>query len=306
MVNLKEEIKIDSAEVSKKLETFIQKKVSELARNGIIIGLSGGLDSAVVAYLCVRAVGHKKVLAVVMPEKETAPRTIIDAKMLSLLLNIPLRTVNITPYLKKFGIYKLLPGKYLPRFLKKKIVKKFYQVYGREAGESVFASSLDGLKGKKHTKWLARSNAYYRIKHRIRMVVLYLMAELENRLVAGAANKTEFLIGFFVKHGGDDASDIMPIMSLYKTQVRQLAHSLGVPEEIIQKEPSPDIIPGITDEFALDVSYEELDLILLGLDKHLTHQEICWQTESDIETVKYVEKLKSRSAHMREVFVPEI
>jgi len=99
------------------------------------------------------------------------------------------------------------------------------------------------------------------------MVLLYLNGELENRLVVGAANKTEYRIGFFVKHGCDDDADIMPILGLYKTQVRELARYLNVPADIREKPPSPDIIPGITDEEAIGIPYEELDLTLMAIEK---------------------------------------
>ena len=116
------------------------------------------------------------------------------------------------------------------------------------------------------------------------MILLYLYGELENKLVVGAANKSEYKIGFFVKHGCDDAVDIMPLLNLYKTQVRELARYLKIPSRIIKKPPSPDIIPGICDEEAIKISYEKMDLILLALEKG-------WEI-NDIAKVLAIEKDK--------------
>ena len=127
--------------------------------------------------------------------------------------------------------------------------------------------------------------------------MLYSYAEHENRLVVGTANKTELMTGFFVKYG-DSAADIMPLLPLYKTQVKQLARFLNIPKKIIDKAPSPDLLPGITDEFALGITYEKLDLILWGLERNMETKEIT-KTGVKPETVEYVKELVRRSEHMR-------
>ena len=93
------------------------------------------------------------------------------------------------------------------------------------------------------------------------MIALYYEAEQRGYAVVGTTNKTEYLTGFYVKWG-DDSSDIEPIMHLYKTQVFELAKEVGLPQKIIKKEPSPDLAPGISDEFAIGLSYTNLDRIL--------------------------------------------
>jgi NAD+ synthase len=126
-------------------------------------------------------------------------------------------------------------------------------------------------------------------------------------MVTGAANKTEISIGFLVKYGCDDAADVMPLLGLYKTHVRQLAKYLDVPEEIIDSPPSPDLIPGITDEYAIGLSYEMLDLILHGLERGLPHEQIALQLECDPEVVDYVRGLKEKSKYKREIpYVPDL
>jgi NAD+ synthase len=161
---------------------------------------------------------------------------------------------------------------------------------------------LLGLRGK-FSSYLRKSNAYYRIKHRLRMALLYYHAELENKLVVGAANKTELSIGFFVKHGIDDAADIMPLLNLYKTQVRMLAEQINIPSNILNKSPSPDIIPGIVDEQAIGLRYEKLDLILECLEKGLSVEKIMKKIEIDRKTISKVKLLVERSEHMRKLYI---
>ena len=134
--------------------------------------------------------------------------------------------------------------------------------------------------------------------------MLYRYGEVENRLVVGAANKSEYQIGYFVKHGCDDATDIMPLLNLYKTQVRALARYLEIPSRIIEKPPSPDILPGITDEEAIGISYEKLDLILLALEKAANPGEIANFLRIEEKEVEYVRTLLHKSEHMRKNYTP--
>jgi NAD+ synthase len=138
----------------------------------------------------------------------------------------------------------------------------------------------------------------------MRMILLYYHGELENRLVVGAANKSEYEIGYFVKHGCDDATDIMPLTGLYKTQVRGLARYLNIPARIIEKPPSPDILPGIIDEEAIGIPYEKLDLILLALKKGWELGEIARSVGVNEKKVVYVRNLIQKSEHMRKPYDP--
>jgi NAD+ synthase len=128
------------------------------------------------------------------------------------------------------------------------------------------------------------------VKARIRMVYLYYYANKLNRLVCGASDKSETMIGYFTKWG-DGAADISPIMDLYKTQVRQLALHIGVPAEIVAKPPSPGLWPNQLAEKELGIKYETLDLILFGLEHFMKPKEIAEQLNLSI---KLVEKVKRR------------
>jgi len=304
---LKAEMQIETEKVALSLESFIREYTDKLEREGVIFGLSGGVDSAVVAALCERALGPEKVLALVMPEKDSKKEHTKNALNFARELNIEAKLVDITPYLEKLGVYKLFPwdktlswGK-----LKGVLVKKAYHFYERKTGKIPFLESLSGFKDKEYSSYLARGNAYYRIKHRLRMILLYLYAELENRLVVGAANKTEYKIGYFVKYGCDDATDIMPLRNLYKTQVRELARYLNIPARIIEKSPSPDVMPGLADdEEVIRISYEKMDLILLALEKGWKLADIVTALEIEEDKVIYIKNLVQKSEHMRKNYVP--
>lgn len=304
--DLKPQMKINPEEISLSLGNFIREHVEKLEREGVILGLSGGIDSAVLATLCKRAVGPEKTLALILPERDSEEEHIRDALDFAKELGIETRLIDITPHLKKLGIYRLAPLSQIPftRKLRGFLIKKLIKYYERRTGEHPFSASMTGLRGKEFSSFISRRTAYYRIKHRMRMVLLYLHGELENRLVIGAANKSEFQIGYFVRHGCDDATDIMPLVRLYKTQVRELARYLNIPSKIIDKPPSPDILPGIVDEEAIGVPYEKLDLILLALERGWEKAEIAQTLAIEEKRVMYVRDLVLKSEHMRKVYVP--
>jgi len=291
--------------VALSLGNFIREYTDKLEREGVILGLSGGIDSAVIAALCVRALGSKKTFALIMPEKDSKKEHTKDALNFAQELGIKAKLVDITPYLEELGVYKLFPLDKLLSLgkLKGALVRKAYHFYERKTGKLPFLESLSGFKDKKYNSYLAKGNAYYRAKHRLRMILLYLYAELENRLVVGAANKSEYKIGYFVKHGCDDATDIMPLLNLYKTQVRELAHYLNIPARIIEKPPSPDVMPGFADdEEVLRISYKKMDLILLALEKGWEVSDIVKTLEIEEDEAIYLKNMMQKSEHMRRIY----
>lgn len=301
-------MKIDPATVASRIEEFIRRKVDEFQRDGAILGMSGGIDSSITAILTTRALGPDKVLALLMPERDSSPQSKTDALKVINMLGIQYREVNLTPILTAIGIYKLIPLRFLGvRGIKEAVVKEQHRRQAAAIGELPFRAGLLGTRELGTQKELINAgNAYARVKHRIRLVILYYYADLENRLVVGTTNKSEAMTGFVVKWG-DNVADIEPILPLYKTQVRQLAAYLGVPREIIEKAPSPDLLPGIVDEVALGIDYETLDKILWGLEQG-------WDTGQIISTfgveeaqVEHVREMVRRSQHMRELPpVPDI
>ena len=305
---LKAGMEIEPEKVSLSLEDFIKEYTEKLEREGVILGLSGGVDSAVIATLCVRALGPKKTFALIMPEKDSKKEHAEDALNFARELNIEAKFIDITPYLEELGIYKLFPLDKLLSLgkLKGALIRKAYHFYERKTGKIPFLESLSGFKDKEYSAYLAKGNAYYRVKHRLRVLLLYLYGELENRLVVGAANKSEYKIGYFVKHGCDDATDIMPLLNLYKTQVRELANYLNIPARIIKKPPSPDVMPGLTnDEEVIRISYEKMDLILLALEKGWKLSDIVKAIKIEENDVIYIKNLIQKSEHMRKIFIPK-
>ncbi|MDD4876857.1 MAG: NAD(+) synthase [Dehalococcoidales bacterium] len=290
-----EHLRIDSEKVSQKLAAFIQNSVKSSKTKGVIIGLSGGLDSSTVLALAATTFPPHKILGLIMPERDSSLDSESDAKLIAKITGIKYDRVELTPILDKMGIYQHIPKViFSQKNLAGAAVMGGYKLYTKLTGERPF---LSGLKGT-NFGLIKRTNAYYRMKHRLRRTILYSYAERENLLVMGTINKTEYLTGFFVRYG-DNAADIMPLINLYKTQVWLLAKFLRIPDKIINKAPSPDLIPGITDEFAIGISYEKLDLILSELSRNETIQDIATISNTKPKTIEYVKELVKRSEYMR-------
>ncbi len=288
--------------VSSLIEKFIREKMIEFQRDGVILGMSGGVDSSLVASLAVRALGSEKVLALLLPERDSSPDSKSDALLEIARLGIEYREIKLTPFLKKFGIYRLVPLQILGlRRFKETVVRKQHESQKKEIGEMPFRAGLLGTINLGNSKKLIDAgNAYTRVKHRMRLITLYYFADLENRMVLGTTNKSESLTGFVVKWG-DNVADIEPILPLYKTQVWQLAKYVGVSQKIIDKAPSPDLIPGIVDEIALGIEYKTLDKILWGIEKSWDNLKISSENNVEDEQINHVRELISRSQHLREL-----
>lgn len=294
-MSLVDELQMDSESVATAIIDFIKNKVQAFQRDGIIFGLSGGLDSACIAGLAVKAIGTESLLALIMPERDSSPKSIEDAELVAAAFGIKTKLIDLEPVLDSIGIYDTQAAKILDKnVVPSKVFRLAYKMFPRD--KSPF---IGGLLGTKHP-WMREVESYYRIKHRLRMVTLYRWAEYYNYLVVGTSNLTEALIGFFVKYG-DGAADIMPIESLYKTQVRALSRFLSVPQTVIDKSPSPDLLPGITDELAIGITYEKIDPILLGLTKGMEDESIAKDVGVKKATVEYVKKLIKLSEHMRHI-----
>jgi NAD+ synthase len=301
-VMTEESMQIDPAQVAEQIEEFIRRQVDEFQRDGVVVAMSGGLDSAVVAGLATRALGPERVKTLLLPERDSSPDSRTDALLEIERLGLQYEEVSLTPMLSAMGIYGLTPLRMLGiRRLKAAIVQHQHRVQAEALGEMPFRAGLLGTRDLGEQKHLIDTgNAYTRIKHRMRMVTLYYYADLENRLVLGTTNKSEFMTGFVVKWG-DNVADIEPLLPLYKTQVRQLASYLGVSEKILDKPPSPDLIPGIVDGLALGMDYETLDRILWGLELGGTAERIVETQQVTAAQVEHVREMQHRSEHLREL-----
>ncbi|MCE5202063.1 MAG: NAD(+) synthase [Synergistaceae bacterium] len=285
----------DPAAVVERITTFLIDQVRGQNRDGAILGLSGGVDSALDAFLAVKALGPSRVSLLFLPERDSSPQSRADAVRVATILGVPLQIVSITPLLRAVGAYRLEPpARFIPRTFQERYVVQRYRAL-QEGQPSTFLRTLRGGDG---VEELRRSNAYLHIKHRLRMVMWYYWGELRNQMIVGNCNLTEKMTGYFIRYG-DSGSDVDLIAGLYKTQVWQLASFVGVPEEIVRKAPSPDIAPGMTDEFALQMRYEVLDQILWGLAHAVDPVVIEDETGATAQQLAYVQELVRLSAPMR-------
>jgi len=252
---------------------FIKDQIfTHFRREGAVVGISGGIDSAMTTALSVRALGKDKVLGVFLPEKESNPISLTYGELLAKKLGIRTEKVDLTQALESLGCYKK----------RDEIIKKIFPGYGSSYKIKIglpqdllerdrinyFSLKMISPKGEEKSFRLSKEGllgivAATDMKQRSRMLQLYYYAEKLNYLVIGTTNLSEYAQGFYVKFG-DGGVDLEPIAHLYKTQVYQLAKFLDIPEEIIKREPSPDTFSAVVSdqEFFFCMPYDMLDLLL--------------------------------------------
>jgi NAD+ synthase len=292
----KDVLKLDSKSEVERICGFLQQKLRDVKRDGIVIGLSGGVDSALSAALCVKAIGKDKVFGLILPEKESNPVSAKYAVKHARQLGIETETVDITPTLEAFGTYKKrddLIREVFPDYDSKSKSKITLpaNLLSRDS-LNVFTLKIDDGKGNVKTarlnkKMLNGIVAATDTKQRTRMMHLYYYAEKKNYIVCGTTNKTELIEGFFVKYG-DGGVDIEPLSHLYKAQVYQLSEYLGVIREIIERAPSPDTwsFEVSDEEFYFRIPYEILDLLLFAWEYNIPTERVCEVMDLNEEQVK--------------------
>jgi len=250
----------------------------KLKKRGAIVGVSGGIDSSVVLALCAKTFGPEKVLAIMMPEKDSSPESKELATLLCEKFKVPYILEDITDAVKGFGCYirrdeavKRVFPEYDPKTYKMKIVlKDDKEAKGKLNLFYLTIIAPDGsvksqrLRLAEYLQIVAASN----FKQRSRTNMLYYYAEAKNYAVIGTGNKNEHEQGFFVKYG-DGGADVKPIAHLFKTQVFQLAEFLGVPEEIRKRTPTTDTYSAeqTQEEFFYKMPFEVMDRIWDGWQK---------------------------------------
>jgi NAD+ synthase len=208
--------KIDIRQDTQRIEEFIREYCQKSGFNKLILGLSGGIDSALSAALAVRAVGKENVHALMLPSRDSNPDSEGDAIIVA-------KALGIKYEIREIGF----------------LVEDYFS----------------------HTEKKASALRIGNWKARCRMMLLYDLSAKLNALVVGTSNRTELLVGYFTQHG-DGACALEPIGHLYKTEVRQMAQYLGLPQCVIDKAPTADLWEGQTDEAELGITYPELDEIL--------------------------------------------
>ena len=196
-------LQIDPAVVCLEIQDLIRTTMDRLARDGAVVPLSGGLDSAVAATLTVRSLGPERVHLLHMPERDSKRIHRDHARCMAEFLGVPLTTRSLSPLLCASGTYRLLPLRFIPgRRLRAWLVR-----YARSRFLKDESNLLAGRLQPEANSWVAKGAAYAVTKHRFRMAVVYRYAQARNLMVVGAANRTEWLTGTFTKWGVDHCAD---------------------------------------------------------------------------------------------------
>jgi len=282
----KDILRLDAEAEADRICRFIKEQtVQRYKRKGLVVGISGGLDSAVITALCVRTLGPDRVFGLLLPEKESSPASELYARELADKFGVKVKRVDLTGVITQLGAYKD----------KNDVIKGLCQDYDPDrdktsmslpadlldhAGLSIFSLTVKKPDGSERRYRLSAENlqkivAAQNLKQRSRMMQLYYHAEQLNYVVAGTTNRTEAEQGFFVKYG-DGGVDIESIAHLYKTQVRQLGRHLGVTENILNRKPSPDTWTGeVSDEqFYFRMPFDVLDLLLYAWNQGVPRENV--------------------------------
>jgi NAD+ synthase len=264
LFELPDELAIDTGVARRVISGFIRGQLDQAGFERCVLGLSGGIDSALVAYLVRDAIGAENLLCVMLPYRTSSPASRADAETIIADLGCPSELVEITPMVDGYFGADGTPG---------------------AGGQAVVDAPA-----------LRRGN----FMARMRMSVLFDKSAQFEGLVVGTGNKTESLIGY-TTHYGDNACAFNPIGDLYKSQVRQLAAAVGVPRAVIAKAPSADLWPDQTDEGEGAFSYPLLDRVLYWrIDRRRSTDELA-SMSFDRALVERVERMVATSEFKRQV-----
>jgi len=300
--DIKKEMLKNSENLKKKLSAFIKNTVrDQFKKEGIVIGVSGGVDSAVIAALSVDALGPDRVYGLILPERESTPSSRELAIDLCRALKIRYEEVPITPMLESFNVYakkESLIRELFPQFDPAIHTTSLSRPPMIAAEKVLNIPSLILLKNRKaiSTKRLSAPQFLYvlslqNVKQRTRMIVEYMHAEKMNYAVCGTTNKTELLTGFFVKYG-DGGVDMEPIANCYKLQVYKLAELLNIDKRIISRAPSPDTWSHFTsdEEISLRIPYDILDQLLYAEENNIPSEIVQHSTKLDKKQIEWARK----------------
>ncbi|MBN1763997.1 MAG: NAD(+) synthase [Sedimentisphaerales bacterium] len=290
-------LKLDYAQEVEKISKVMRDSLIQFKKRGVVVAMSGGIDSSAVAALSVHALGKDKVFGLLMPEKDSSSDTLRISRHLADTLGISVVHEDISEILEAVGCYRRRDEairSVVPEYTsayKSKIVlpgvmdEDTYRIF------SVIVQAPDG----RITKARLTPSAYLGIvaatnfKQRVRKMLEYYHADCLNYAVTGTPNRQEYDQGFFVKLG-DGAADIKPVAHLYKTQVYQIAEYLGVPEEICNRPPTTDTysMPQSQTEFYFSVPYDKMDLCLYGKNNGISISEIAAAADLTADQVERV------------------
>jgi NAD+ synthase len=300
-------LKLDAKQTVEKIIKTIHHQVRAILRKkGVIIAVSGGVDSSVCAALCTKALGKENILALSLPERDSSSDSIKLGQLLTDSLGIQLQTKDITPMLEGAQCYKL-QGEAIRQVFpdygegwKQKVTLPSILEHDRLNVSHLTVQSPDGeskssrMPLQAYLQLIAATN----LKQRTRKMTEYLFADRLNYAVCGTPNRLEYDQGFFVKLG-DGSADFKPIAHLYKTQVYQLAEALDIPEEIRTRPPTTDTfsLPQTQEEFYFSLPYGQMDLCLYGFNHSIPSSETAQATHLTPEQVERVYKDIEKKRH---------
>lgn len=257
----------DALQLADRISAWLMEQFEQSGAARFVLGLSGGIDSAVVAGLAARGIGPEKVLGIMMPSASN-PDDAEAARLVADAFGIPTLMVDLTEATTTLLAAMPSPG---------------------AVQQALDADQPAGA----HAQQLAHAN----LKPRLRMTTLYYVANLCHGVVLGTGNKTESMIGYFTKYG-DGGVDLKPISQLYKREVREVARAIGVPQPVIDRPPSAGLWAGQTDEQEIGLTYDELDSTLAAIERGDTEN-------IDSATLERVQQMIRASEHKRRP-VPEM
>jgi NAD+ synthase len=308
---------IDAGSEAERISALLRHIVlGDLRRRGVVVGLSGGIDSSVVAALAARALGPERVLGLLLPERDSSADSVRLGGLVAERLGIDVRTESIEALLEACGAYdrqaaaaRLVFPEYGPGW-RCKIVLPPLDAGRLNVFELVVADpSGHEQRARPTSEALLQLIAATNFKQRLRMSMEYYHAERLRYAVAGTPNFVEYDQGFFVKHG-DGAADVKPIAHLYKSQVYRLAEHLEIPAEVLERQPTTDTypLPQTQEEFYFALPYAQLDLCLWAFDHEVPKDEVAsvlGLTEAQVRVVFDDIAAKRRAArYLHHVPVP--
>lgn len=296
-LDLKKELDIDLAHERDRISERLRGALRDhLRRRGLVVAMSGGIDSSVCAALAVAAIGRERVFGLLLPERDSSSTSSQRGRLLAEHLGIQYLAVDIAPALEALGCYEWRDAAIRATFpeygdgWRNKIVidggahgrVNFYRLVVEDPAGRTQSTRLDP---KNYLQIVAATN----FKQRVRKTLEYFHADRLNYAVVGTPNRLEYDQGFFVKNG-DGSADIKPIAHLFKSQVYAMARHLGLPDEVCAAVPTTDTysLAQGQDEFYFALPYAQMDLALLAYSKGMAAADAAPQLGLSAERVEFV------------------